>query len=150
MMEKSEYKKLIKKEMPKSKHLSTMLKAFLIGGIICCVGQGIFDAVKGIFPNMAEKVVHQFTILILITISGILTGIGVYDNIGNFGGAGALVPITGFANSVVAPAIEFKSEGYVFGLCANMFSIAGPVIVFGITSSVLVGVLAFIFPGWFA
>lgn len=149
-MEKKEYKKLVRQEMPKTKHLSTILRAFLIGGIICCIGQGITDTLKAIFPSMAEKVIQQFTVISLITIAGILTGIGVYDEIGNFGGAGALVPITGFANSVVAPAIEFKNEGYIFGLCANMFSIAGPVIVIGITASIIVGVIALIFPGWYA
>ena len=102
------------------------------------------------FPAMTEEVVAQFTIITIITITGILTGLGVYDEIGNFGGAGSIIPITGFANSIVSPAIEHKREGYIFGLCANMFSIAGPVIVFGITASIIVGLIALIFPGWFA
>ncbi|HHT83368.1 MAG: stage V sporulation protein AC [Christensenellales bacterium] len=149
-MKNKEYLKTVKKEMPKTKHLRTMLRAFLVGGLICCVGQGISDILKAIFPAMTEEVVAQFTIITIITITGILTGLGVYDEIGNFGGAGSIIPITGFANSIVSPAIEHKREGYIFGLCANMFSIAGPVIVFGITASIIVGLIALIFPGWFA
>ena len=149
-MKNKEYLKTVKKEMPKTKHLRTMLRAFLVGGLICCVGQGISDILKAIFPAMTKEVVAQFTIITIITITGILTGLGVYDEIGNFGGAGSIIPITGFANSIVSPAIEHKREGYIFGLCANMFSIAGPVIVFGITASIIVGLIALIFPGWFA
>lgn len=149
-MKNKEYLKTVKKEMPKTKHLRTMLRAFLVGGLICCVGQGISDILKAIFPAMTEEVVAQFTIITIITITGILTGLGVYDEIGNFGGAGSIIPITGFANSIVSPAIEHKREGYIFGLCANMFSIAGSVIVFGITASIIVGLIALIFPGWFA
>lgn len=149
-MKNKEYLKTVKKEMPKTKHLRTMLRAFLVGGLICCVGQSISDILKAIFPAMTEEVVAQFTIITIITITGILTGLGVYDEIGNFGGAGSIIPITGFANSIVSPAIEHKREGYIFGLCANMFSIAGPVIVFGITASIIVGLIALIFPGWFA
>ena len=149
-MKNKEYLKTVKKEMPKTKHLRTMLRAFLVGGLICCVGQGISDILKAIFPAMTEEVVAQFTIITIITITGILTGLGVYDEIGNFGGAGSIIPITCFANSIVSSAIEHKREGYIFGLCANMFSIAGPVIVFGITASIIVGLIALIFPGWFA
>lgn len=149
-MENKEYLKTVKKEMPKTKHFPTMAKAFLIGGLICCIGQALYDILGAIFPEMLEVTIHQYTVLILIAITGILTGFGVYDRIGNFGGAGSIIPITGFANSIVAPAIEFKREGYIFGLCANMFTIAGPVIVLGITASVFVGLIAIIFPGWFA
>lgn len=148
-MDKKEYLKTVKKEMPKTKHLATMTKAFLIGGLICCIGQAIKDILAAIFPDMIEQTNQQFTVIILIAITGILTGFGVYDRIGKFGGAGSIIPITGFANSIVSPAIEFKREGFIFGLCANMFSIAGPVIVFGITASVIVGLIAIIFPGWF-
>lgn len=144
-MENKEYLKIVKQEMPKSRHLATMLKAFFVGGIICCIGQGISDVLKLIAPSLEENVISQYTTLIIIAITGILTGFGVYDKIGNFGGAGSIVPITGFANSVVSPAIEHKREGIVLGLCANMFKIAGPVIVFGITSSVLVGIITLIF-----
>ena len=131
----------IRKDMPKTKHLRTMIRAFLVGGIICSIGQGFTDALKAIFPTMEEKTVGGFVTMIMILLTAILTGFGVYDKIGAFGGAGSIVPITGFANSIVSPAIEHKREGIVFGLCANMFSIAGPVIVFGVTASVLVGII---------
>ncbi len=148
-MENKEYLKTVKKEMPKSKHLRTMVQAFLVGGLISIIGQAIFDTLKYFMPLVIEEMIHQYMIIILISITGILTGIGVYDKIGKFGGAGSIIPITGFANSVVAPAIEHKREGYILGLCANMFTIAGPVIVLGIAASVLIGILAMIFPGLF-
>lgn len=149
-MENKEYIKRIRQEMPKSKHLKTMLRAFIVGGIICCIGQGITDLLRVLFPMLEEKATLQYTTLIIITITGILTGFGIYDNIGKFGGAGSIIPITGFANSVISPAIERKSEGFILGLCNNMFTIAGPVIVLGITASIFVGFVALIFPGWFA
>ena len=90
---------------------------------------------------MDEKTVSGFTTMAMILITCILTGFGVYDKIGSFGGAGSIIPITGFANSIVSPAIEHKREGIVLGLCTNMFSVAGPVIVFGITASVVVGLI---------
>lgn len=144
-MENKEYIKIVKKEMPKTKHLKTLVQAFVTGGIICCIGQGISDIVKLIDGSLSEDVVGQFTTLMMILLTGILTGFGVYDKIGAFGGAGSIIPITGFANSIVSPAIEHKREGIVLGLCTNMFSIAGPVIVMGITSSVLVGIIYLIF-----
>lgn len=136
-----EYLSEVKKEMPKTKHFSTMLKAFMTGGIICCIGQSISYLVKLVDPGMDEQTVGGFTTLFMILITCILTGFGIYDKIGSFGGAGSIIPITGFANSIVSPAIEHKKEGIVLGLCTNMFSIAGPVIVFGITASILVGVI---------
>lgn len=136
------YLKEIRNDMPASKHFSTMLRAFLCGGIICCIGQGISDIYKNfLLVGEEEDTIAGMTTLTVILITGILTGFGVYDKIGNWGGAGSIVPITGFANSVVSPAIEHKREGIVLGLCSNMFSIAGPVIVFGITASVIVGVV---------
>lgn len=143
-MKNKEYLKVVKQSMPRSRHLKTMIRAFITGGIICCIGQGISELLKLGFPALDEQVNQQFTVLIIITLTGILTGFGIYDNIGKFGGAGSIVPITGFANSIVAPAIEFKREGYVFGLCANMFTIAGPVIVFGVVASIVVGLIYFI------
>ena len=136
-----EYLQEVKKEMPKTRHISTMLKAFLTGGLICCVGQSITYLIQLISPNLDEKTTAGFTTLFMILITCILTGFGIYDKIGSFGGAGSIVPITGFANSIVSPAIEHKKEGIVLGLCTNMFSIAGPVIVFGITASILVGII---------
>lgn len=136
-----EYLAEVKKEMPKTKHISTLLRAFLVGGIICSIGQGITYALKYGFSGMQEEQTGGFTTLIMIALTGILTGFGIYDKIGNFGGAGSIIPITGFANSIVSPAIEHKREGIVLGLCTNMFSIAGPVIVIGIAASVVVGLI---------
>lgn len=140
--ESRKYLKEIRQDMPASKHISTILRAFLTGGIICCIGQGIGDIYKNFLLKDAEEdTIAGLTTLTVILITGILTGLGVYDKIGNFGGAGSIVPITGFANSVVSPAIEHKREGIVLGLCSNMFTIAGPVIVFGISASVIVGII---------
>ncbi len=136
-----EYKRLVRQEMPTSKHLATMLSAFVVGGIICSIGQFISDMLKLGFKTMPEEIVASYTTMILIAVTGILTGFGIYDKIGGFGGAGSIVPITGFANSIVSPAIEHKREGIVLGLCSNLFSIAGPVIVFGITASIIVGII---------
>ena len=136
-----EYLNLVKKEMPKTKHFVTLLTAFVTGGLICCVGQSFTLLYQYCFPAFDEKTVAGFTTMSMILITGILTGFGVYDKIGSFGGAGSIIPITGFANSIVSPAIEHKREGIVLGLCANMFSVAGPVIVFGITASILVGLI---------
>lgn len=136
-----EYKKTIAENMPKTKHFSTILRAFFTGGVICCIGQGIHQLVQYILPSATEQESGGYTTLAMILLTGILTAIGVYDKIGNFGGAGSIVPITGFANSIVSQAMEHKREGVVFGICANMFAIAGPVIVFGITASVIVGIV---------
>ncbi len=139
---KKEYLKRVRNEMPPSRHFSTMLRAFVTGGAICCIGQGISDIYEKILlVGYAEDIIAGMTTMTMILITGLLTGLGVYDKIGNFGGAGSIVPITGFANSVVSPAIEHKREGVVLGLCSNMFSIAGPVIVFGIAASVIVGII---------
>lgn len=116
-----------------------MLWAFIVGGIICTVGQGIGDILKG--WGVTEENANSITLLILIFTSALLTGLNIYPKIGKYGGAGALVPITGFANSVAAPAIEFKEEGWVMGLGCKIFTIAGPVILYGILSSWILGVI---------
>ncbi|NLL56547.1 MAG: SpoVA/SpoVAEb family sporulation membrane protein [Clostridiales bacterium] len=139
--EKKEYLAFVRKESPKTEHAKTMTRAFFLGGIICCIGQGISDLLRYLAPTLEEKIIMSFTLLIIITITGILTGFGIYDKIGDWGGAGSIIPITGFANSIVSPAIERKTEGVVLGLCNNMFTIAGPVIVIGLTVSVLVGLI---------
>ncbi|MCL2630939.1 MAG: SpoVA/SpoVAEb family sporulation membrane protein [Firmicutes bacterium] len=144
-----EYIKLVKETMPKSRHISTMVKAFLVGGAICVFGQGIFDIFKLIFPAVGEVQIKTVTTMTLVLIAGVLTGFGVYDKIGLFGGAGSLVPITGFANSVVSPSMEHKREGVILGLCSNMFKMAGPVIVMAIAVSLLAGISALIFPAFF-
>ena len=119
-----------------------MLKAFLVGGIICCIGQGImnFAMSRGLDQMNAGK----WTSVILVLISVILTGLNIYPTIAKFGGAGALVPITGFANGVAAPAIEFKKEGQVFGIGSQIFPIGGPVILYGIFTSWLLGLVYWI------
>lgn len=138
------YQRLVKERAPKSQTALMCFKAFIVGGIICCVGQLIFDFGEQTL-KLSEEAVPAFTSTVMVFLGATLTGIGVYDKIGKFAGAGSIVPITGFANSVVAPAIEFKSEGFVLGVGAKLFSIAGPVLVYGISSSVLIGLLSMIF-----
>lgn len=143
------YLKLVKERMPKSHHIRTMFRAFWVGGFICCIGQGFKDLYTYLLPQLSEEDISTIVTLTLITITVVLTGLGIYDKIGAYAGAGSIVPITGFANSVASPAIEHKREGVVLGLCSNMFSVAGPVIVFGITSSIVVGIVVLIFKGAF-
>ena len=134
-----EYRQLSKKVAPKSPVIKNCIKAFLIGGLICTIGQLIVHfALKA---GMELKDARLVCSISLIAASVVLTGFNIYDNIAKHGGAGTLVPITGFANAIVAPAIEFKSEGYVMGLAAKMFTIAGPVLVYGITASILYGLI---------
>lgn len=142
-MSNQDYGEYVKKKSPNSKLLPNMLKAFLIGGLICCIGQAIMDGYSGF--GLGEENAATATSVTLVFIGALLTGIGVYDQIAKFAGAGTLVPITGFANSVVAPALEFKSEGYITGTAAKMFVIAGPVIVYGVTASVVYGIILALF-----
>ena len=132
-MTNDEYKDYSDRHMPSSPLLPDMLKAFAVGGFICCIGQLIGD-------------LYAVSVT-LVFIGALLTGLGVYDRIAVFAGGGSLVPITGFANSVVAPALEFKTEGLVTGTAAKMFVIAGPVIVYGVGASVVYGVLLCLFGG---
>ena len=135
------YCKFVENRLPKTKFFPSLLWAFLVGGLICCIGQGINDGLTAIFPALNKDDIQAYTLIILIFLASFLTGIGVYDRIGAFAGAGSIVPITGFSNSIASPAIEFKNEGLIFGLCVKMFSVAGPVIVTGIASSILVGII---------
>ena len=135
------YNEYIQAKIPKTKDFPTLIYAFLIGGLICCIGQGINDALMAIFPTMGVDTANAWMLIILIFIASFLTGIGVYDRIGAFAGAGSIVPITGFSNSITSPAIEFKKEGIIFGLCVKMFTVAGPVIVNGIAASIIVGIV---------
>ena len=128
---------------PDSKTTVNYLKAFLTGGLICCTGQALTNLYLSL--KLSQTDARTLTSVSLIFLGGLLTSIGIYDNIAKHAGAGTLVPITGFANSIVAPAIEFKSEGFVLGLGAKMFVIAGPVLVYGITASVIFGILYFLF-----
>ena len=140
---KEEYKKYVEQKSPNSPLLKNMLFAFLIGGAICVIGQGIGDFYERVF-NMDAEVVKGAVPVTLIFLGALATGLNVYDDIAKFAGAGTLVPITGFANAIVAPAMEFKKEGYVLGLAAKMFVIAGPVLVYGIVTSIVGGLIYFL------
>lgn len=139
-MQKKEYDRLVKEKSPKSKIFLPLVKAFLVGGAICCLGQGIRE-IGDKCLSLDDKAAGCFTSVVLIFLSALFTGFGLYDRLGKFAGAGSIVPITGFANSVVSPAMEFKREGYVMGVGAKMFNVAGPVLVYGISASVLYGVI---------
>lgn len=134
-----EYNKYVEKITPATNCFVNCVRAFLTGGIICVFGQGIIDLIMRLGCSKKEAGLYQ--ILILIGITVILTGFNCYYRIVRFGGAGALVPITGFANSVASPAIEYKKEGQVFGIGCKIFTIAGPVILYGILSSFLLGII---------
>lgn len=138
-----EYDKMAKKASPNSPKFMNGLKAFLIGGAICAFGQLLNFLFKKMGLN--EEEVKALTPATLIVITAILTGIGIFDKIAKHAGAGTIVPITGFANSVVSPALEFKAEGYVMGVGANLFKIAGPVIAYGIFASVIYGLICYLF-----
>ncbi|PIH05098.1 stage V sporulation protein AC [Clostridium combesii] len=127
---------------PKPQIFKHCVSAFIVGGLICDVGQFF----NNFFLTMGipKDEVGTYVSIVMVFIGAFLTGIGVYDKIAKFAGAGTVVPITGFANSIVSPAMEFKKEGYVFGVAAKMFVIAGPVLVYGIGSSVIVGIIYFI------
>ena len=118
---------------------SSLFKAFLIGGIICAIGQGLFDLYGFLFPNLAESELTTCMLMTIIFITCFLTGLGVYDVVGAWGGAGSVIPITGFSNSISSPSIEFKKEGVIYGICVKMFTIAGPVIVCGVVGSIICG-----------
>ena len=138
-----EYSQLVKEKSPNSPMVKNIIKAFVIGGLICCIGQLISDCYTKL--KLDEETVKTATSVTMVFLGTLLTGLGVYDNIAKHAVAGTLVPITGFANSVAAPALDFKSEGFVTGLAAKMFIIAGPVIVYGITASVLYGLILVLF-----
>ena len=134
-----EYKKMGEKAVPKTKSFRNMTGAFLIGGTICAIGQAVLNFYLGIgLSTPSASIACSIT---LIALSAVLTGFGVYDKIAKFGGGGTLVPITGCANAVVSPAMEFKSEGFVLGLGVKIFTIAGPVIVYGVLASVAYGII---------
>ena len=138
------YNKYVSAKVPKTKPWPTLFNSFWVGGIICLIGQGINDLILFLVPNISEQSAWAYTLIALIFIAAFLTGIGVYDKIGKFAGGGSIVPITGFSNSITSPSIEFKSEGIIYGICVKMFTIAGPVIVFGVISSALVGLIYYI------
>ena len=138
----AEYKKLVSELTPGSNMPRECLRAFWVGGVICCLGQAI--SLLGEALNLSVAASPMFTSCALIFLGSTLTGLGVYDRIGKYAGAGSVVPITGFANSITAPAMEFRREGLVMGVGARLFQLAGPVLVYGIASSVAAGVIYWI------
>jgi stage V sporulation protein AC len=134
------YQDRVKTGMPKSSLLKECILAFIVGGLICVLGEALNDIGKNCL-QLDEKAVSTFRSAILIFLGALFTGIGIYDVLGRFAGAGSIVPITGFANSVVSPALEYKWEGYIMGVGAKLFTIAGPVLVYGISTSILAGVI---------
>ncbi len=138
-----EYEKYVKSVTPTHSLGLQMLKAFIVGGIICVIGEAILDIATGYF-EMDQKTAGSWCSLILVLCAVLLTGFNIFPRIVKFGGAGALVPITGFANSVAAPAIEYQSEGQVFGIGCKIFTIAGPVILYGVFVSWLLGVVYYV------
>ena len=140
---KKQYQVYVKEVTPTHNLWILMCKAFVTGGIICCIGQAILNYCTGML-GMDKETAGSWCSLILVLASVLLTGFNIYPQITKWGGAGALVPITGFANSVAAPAIEFKKEGQVFGIGCKIFTIAGPVILYGILSSFLLGLVYYV------
>ena len=134
-----EYKKLGDKAIPPTNSLRNFAGAFLIGGGICALGQILTDFFRQSGFSVSQS--NTLCTLSLVALSALLTGLGIYDKLAKFGGGGTLVPITGFANAVVSPAMEFKSEGWILGLGVKIFSIAGPVLVYGLSASVVYGVI---------
>lgn len=137
------YARLVQTYHPPRPVLRNLLAAFLVGGSICVFAQVVLDFLvrRGLPANQAQAMTSSF----MVFLGALFTGLGVYDKLGKFAGMGAALPITGFANSIVSPAMEFKREGYVFGVGAKLFSLAGPVLVYGISASVIVGLIYFFF-----
>lgn len=140
---KKKFQQLSTETEPKNNSLKNCFNAFVVGGLICDIGQFVnnYFLSKGV----PKDEVSTYVSIIMVFLGALLTGLGVYDKIATFAGAGTVVPITGFSNSIVSPAIEFKKEGYVFGVGAKMFTIAGPVLVYGLSTSVLVGLIYYFF-----
>lgn len=133
-----QYDAMIQKTVPATKSRQTIPAAFLVGGLICVLGQGLTDLYKLFLDQQQASTLASVT---LVFLSALTTGLGLYPKLAKFAGAGTLVPITGFSNAVTSPALEFKSEGFVLGLGAKLFTLSGPVIVYGVVTSILYGVL---------
>ncbi|MDK2822574.1 MAG: stage sporulation protein [Clostridia bacterium] len=136
------YGRIVQKSAPPIPVLKNSLAAFFVGGVICSIGQIIINIFT--LNGISNKEASVAAATVMVFIGALLTGLGIYDEIGRFGGAGSMVPITGFANSIVSPAIEFKREGYVYGVGAKVFTIAGPVILYGSLISVIIGLIFYI------
>lgn len=140
---KKDYQNYVDKKSPNSPILKNCFNAFWVGGLICLIGQLIWEACKS--NGLEQQTCTTIVSIILIFISAFLTALNIFNKIGKFAGAGSLIPITGFANSIVSPAMEYKSEGYVMGVGGKMFTVAGPVLVYGISASIIVGIIYMIF-----
>ncbi len=138
-----QYLEYVKSLAPRTKHLHNCWRAFIVGGLICCIGQFLRYELETIFKLSGDELAGTVSV-ILIFIGCLLTGLGVYDRIGKVAGGGSIVPITGFANSVCSPALEFKSEGFITGMAAKMFIVAGPIIVYGVLAGSTVGFIYYI------
>ena len=142
VMTREEYKKYVDSKSKDSKLLRNVLRAYMVGGLICVVGQFFSNSYKlmGFDPDITASL----TSMTMVFLGVLFTGLNLYDDLGRFAGAGSIVPITGFANSIVSPAMEYKSEGYVLGIGARMFLIAGPVLVYGISASIVAGMIHYL------
>ena len=140
---KKDYQEYVDKKSPNSPIIKNCFNAFWVGGLICSIGQIIMKFC--IYQGMTQENAGTIVSISLIGISAFLTSLNIFNRIGKFAGAGSLVPITGFANSIVAPSMEYKSEGYVMGVGAKMFTVAGPVLVYGISTAILVGIIYLLF-----
>lgn len=141
-MTNEEYHELVQKSTPKSKLVKDCIKAFVIGGIICCVGEAFLKLY--LYLGMSEEDAPTLVTITMVFLGTFLTGLDIYPKIAKHGGAGTLVPVTGFANAVAAPALEAKTEGYVLGVGAKIFTIAGPVILYGTLASIVCGILYYL------
>lgn len=139
-MTNAEYNEYIRSMQPRSPLAADLVKAFVVGGLICCLGEGISMLYRQ-FAGLDEQSAATACSITLVGLSALFTGLNIYDKLARFAGAGTLVPITGFANAVVSPALEFKSEGYILGTAVKMFTIAGPVITYGLAASVVYGLV---------
>ena len=142
-MSNAEYAALVKARMPKSPFWADLAKAFVIGGLICCLGQGFLELYRALGATGEDAAV--WCSVTMVFLGALSTGLGFYDDLARHGGAGTLVPITGFANAVASPALEFKTEGYITGCAAKIFIVAGPVITFGILASAVYGLILTLF-----
>lgn len=141
-MNQKEYQKIVNKKAPKSNLIKDCFKAFWVGGSICLLGEIILSSLM--MFDISKEDATVWTSIILVFLGALFTGLGLYSKLGAYAGAGSIVPITGFANGVASPAIEFKTEGWVLGLGAKMFVIAGPVIVYGLCTSFVVGIIYYL------
>jgi len=142
ILTKQEYQKYVDKKSPNSKLFRNIFRAFVVGGLICTIGQFFFNIYKS--RGLDADAATSLTVMTMIFLGALFTGLNIYDELGRYAGAGSIVPITGFANSIVSPAMEYKSEGYILGVGSKMFLIAGPVIVYGVSVSVVAGFIHYL------